>query len=221
MNKNTFPFDVVSEFVLPKVLRFITYTLMITLFTASLPMLVSYDHNLFFLENGPLEWGQFALLVGSSTIFLTASRSVSAFRELFLVLASLSAFAAIRELDGLFDKWRSFGGWKVGFVLIFYAAYLIYAHRVSFSRQLAQFLPTSAFAVLWGGFIMALPVAQLIGHGLFFQALMGEDYQRIFKRVIEECVEFVGYLILLAGSIESRLQMKKLQARFAECNQEN
>jgi hypothetical protein len=220
-DKNTYHDEIASEAVLPKTLRFIAYTLLITFFTASLPAWVGYDHNRFFLENGPLEWGQFAFLAGAAVIFATATSAVPAFRELLFVLGALSAFAAIRELDGLFDRWRSLGGWKFGFVLVFYAAYLIYSQRARFRRQLAHFLPSSAFAVLWSGFIVAIPVAQLVGHGLFLQTLMGDDYQRIFKRVIEECLEFVGYLMLFAGSIETRLQMQRLSVCLVQRNQEN
>lgn len=208
-----------SEFPWPTLLRFIGYTSLITIFTTSLPLLVRDGQAEVFRENGLLEWGEFSLLISASTLFFIAARVLRAFRELFLALGSFSGFAAIRELDGLLDAWRFLGGWKFGFGLILYASCLIYKQKARFARQLAEFLSTSAFAVLWSGFIVAIPVAQLVGHGPFLQALMREHYQWGFKHAIEECGEFVGYLMLWVGSIESLLQMKRLQIRLADCDQ--
>jgi hypothetical protein len=71
--------------------------------------------------------------------------------------------------------------------------------------QIAAFLRTPAFAVLWAGFIVAVPLAQLIGHGPFFLLFMDEVHVRNIKRVFEESGEFCGYLILFFGTIESIL----------------
>lgn len=216
MNQNLFTEERANEPAWPIILRFIGYTLLITIFTASLPLLVRDEQAGIFRENGPLEWGEFFLLMSASSLFFIAARVLRVFRELLLVLGSLSGFAAIRELDGLLDTWRSLGGWKFGFGLILYASYLIYKQKTRFTRQLAEFLSTPGFAVLWSGFIVAIPVAQLVGHGPFLQALMGDHYQWTFKHAIEECGEFVGYLMLLVGSIESLLQMKRFQIRLAD-----
>jgi len=59
--------------------------------------------------------------------------------------------------------------------------------------------------VLWAGFIVAVPLAQLVGHGPFFRLFMDEEHVRNIKRVFEESGEFCGYLILLFGTIESIL----------------
>ena len=38
---------------------------------------------------------------------------------------------------------------------------------------------------------------------------MGDDYLRDYKRVIEELCELLGYMLILAGSIEAILQEKE------------
>ncbi|EIC28384.1 hypothetical protein Metal_0534 [Methylomicrobium album BG8] len=214
MENNRFTSGLINEPVLPRMLRFIAYSLVITLFAFSLPMLVRYGVEAIFGENGPLEWVHVGLLLGASMIFLSTTTAASDFRELLIILASVSGFAAIRELDGLLDVWLPWISWKFSFILILYAVYLGCANRDKFRWQFAHFMSTSAFSVLWGGFIVAMPVAQLFGHGPFLQELMGDDYQRFYKCVIEESGEFVGYLMLLAGSIETRIQMKALQGRL-------
>jgi hypothetical protein len=214
MENNSYNSGSIEGPVLPRILRFTVYSLVITLFALSLPILARHGFETIFWENGPLEWLHVGMLLGVSLIFLAAARAASDFRELLVILASVSGCATIRELDGLLDVWLPWISWKFGLFLILYAAYLGCANRARFRWQLAHFLSTSAFSVLWAGFIVALPVAQLFGHGAFLQELMGDDYQRFYKRVIEECGEFIGYLMLLAGSIETVIQMMALQGRL-------
>ena len=56
------------------------------------------------------------------------------------------------------------------------------------------------------GFVIAVPLAQLVGHAPFFRLFMDEVHVRDIKRVFEESGEFMGYLILLFGTLESLLQ---------------
>ena len=75
--------------------------------------------------------------------------------------------------------------------------------------QIEQFIRTRSFALLWCGFIVAVPYAQLVGHGNFLELLMGDDYMRDYKRVIEELGELLGYLLIMVGSLEAVLQRKE------------
>lgn len=63
---------------------------------------------------------------------------------------------------------------------------------------------------------MAVPFAQLVGHGNFLQIIMGDDYVRDYKRVIEELGELFGYLLLVIGSVEFTLQMAPLQRQMSQ-----
>ncbi|MFO8165638.1 MAG: hypothetical protein R6T98_14045 [Desulfatiglandales bacterium] len=152
------------------------------------------------------------MLLVTSSILIAGCSVISAFRELFLFLATISTFAAVRELDSLLDKVIPWIGCKIGFVILLYAVGVAYSNRNKVKWQIAQFLSSRAFAVMWAGFIVAVPVAQLLGHGPLLESLLGDNYDRSYKRVIEESGELVGYLLLVAGSIESVLQMKA--ARF-------
>lgn len=193
------------------VMRFVGYTLVIFIFAASLPIIVQHGGANLFRENGPIEWLQFLCLSAASSIFIAGFRSIPIFRETLLILASVSALAAVREMDGLLDgMWV---GWKAGYVLLLPAVGLAYANRSRLGWQMAQFFSSPAFVVLWAGFIVAVPIAQLFGHGAFLESLMGDNYIRTYKRVLEECGELVGYLLLVAGSIESALHMKAAQLR--------
>jgi len=197
----------------PVVMRFAAYTLVIFIFTASLTLQAKCDNIDFFKEDGPIEWMQFSLLVVATAVFVTGSSVNSVFREIFLLLASVFAFAAVRELDRLLDEVIPWIGWKIGFAVVVYAVVFAYKNRHKLRWQIAQFLCSPAFAVLWAGFVVAVPVAQLLGHGPFLESLMGDDYNRCYKLVIEESGELVGYIILVAGSFESVVLIKGAQLR--------
>lgn len=116
---------------MPVVIRFAAYTLAIFIITASLTPLAEYkDIYFIFTEHGPVEWLQLGLLVAASVSFFTGFFSLPAFRELFLILASVSAFAAVRELDSLLDKAIPWIGWKIGFALLLFAAALAWKKRI-------------------------------------------------------------------------------------------
>jgi len=55
---------------------------------------------------------------------------------------------------------------------------------------------------MWCGFVIAVPFAQMVGHGEFLMEVMGDDYVPHYKRVIEELGELVGYIIMLVGVAE-------------------
>jgi hypothetical protein len=211
MQKKRIATEMFTESSMPIVLRFTLYTLVIFSFTASAPLIIQYGGIIVFKENGPIEWLQFGLLVGTSAIFLAGSFVVPVFRQLFLLLASVSAFGVVRELDVLLDDMIPWIGWKIGLVIVLYAVGLAYVNRGILKRQTTRFISSRAFAMLWAGFVVTIPIAQLLGHGIFLQLVMGDDYVRHYKRVIEESVELVGYFMLFVGSVESMMQMKVVQ----------
>jgi hypothetical protein len=121
---------------------------------------------------------------------------------LLWLLASLTALAAIREMDANLDKIIPVLGWKVGYLVLVYPVIRVIAWRDAFRQQLGQFVNSLAFPVLWAGFIVAIPVSQLLGHGPLLKSLMGDDYKGQYKRMIEESGEMIGYMLLLAGAVE-------------------
>lgn len=193
--------------------RFIIYTLVVFGFTSSLPFIIGQGDGDFiiFYENGPIEWLQFILLSLSVFIFLRAVRSKEYnSRELFSILSLTTAIAMIRELDLILDKYIPVFGWKLPAIFCVAAAIVIYLQRKNqLTVQIDTFIRTRSFSLLWCGFILAVPFAQLVGHGAFLQVLMGDDYVRDYKKVIEELGEMLGYLLILVGSLESVLQEKE------------
>jgi hypothetical protein len=190
------------------ILRFFLYSLAILVIMLSLPTLIESGGIGTVKENGPIEWLQFGLLVATCLVFIGESFRNRCFRNLFLVMAAVCAFAAVRELDSIMLQLVPRFGYKVGFIFIAGALIYVCATARECRAQCVRFVPTRSFAILWAGFVVAVPFAQLIGHGSFLQIVMGDDYNRDYKRLIEELGELMGYILLLIGSIESRVQLE-------------
>jgi hypothetical protein len=199
-------------------LRFLAYTILVFLLTASLPFLIQHGDIDVFKEGGMIEWLQFGLLVTTSGVFIAAAVLVAPDRHLLLLLASLSAMAAMRETDALLDDLIPILGWKIGFVILLYPLGAVWTNRETFKQRMESLLSSRAFAMLWAGFVVAIPFSQMVGHGNFLQLLMGDDYQRDYKRVIEETGELVGYFLLLAGSFEALLERKTASGDLSGLN---
>lgn len=193
------------------VLRFIPYTLVIFAISASLPAVVENGDFVVFEENGPIEWLQFTILLVSAVVLLLYSRLEGYLSgELFSIIALVETAAAIREMDATFDKFIPFLGWKLPFVVcVVIGVFVFLKNKDKVSAQLNGFVCSRAFSLLWCGFIVTIPFAQLVGHGDFLKLLMGNDYVRDYKRVIEELGELLGYMFILMGSFEAVLQQKE------------
>ncbi len=191
--------------------RFLIYTFIVFTLAVSLPVVIEHGDFIVFSENGPIEWIQLAIIFTSMILFLLDSRlKICEFKHLFLILGIVQACAGFRELDLLFDRFIPVLGWKLPVILcLIVIALVCHKNNKSILVQANGFIRTRSFALLWCGFIIAVPYSQLVGHGKFLELLMGNDYLRDYKRVIEELGELLGYLLIMVGSIEAVLQRKE------------
>jgi len=194
--------------------RLALYTLAIFALMVSLPTLFDYGGFAWFVEHGVVEWFQFGLLATTALALLAAALARPAFRQVLLLISAGVGFAAIRELDALFDRIVPHIGWK--FALALPVAALVYVARRwrGCRHQFRWFLFTPSFFLFWAGFVVAVPVAQMLGNGDLLQEIMGASYQGRFKRVIEETGESIGYVILFFGGVEALVNTR--QTRVVE-----
>ncbi|MDD4099142.1 MAG: hypothetical protein PHC30_10255 [Lentisphaeria bacterium] len=189
-------------------LRLGTFSVFLHTFAALLPLLIKTAGARIFHENGIIEWVQFALLGASAAIFFLGAGKRPRFRQLFLLLGTITLFAMGRELDSLLDQAIPILGWKTTFLAFPLLAAALHRHWRDLARQLTAYSRTTAFMVLWTACVLAVPMAQCIGHGEFLALLMEDSYNRIFKRTLEESLEMLGYFTLLYGSVETWLQLR-------------
>ena len=188
------------------VLRFSLYTAGILCLAVSLPWVARIGDATAFKENGIIEWLQFGLLLTVSWTFIHDIGSSHRFYHTYTAFASLAAFAAVREMDGNLDAVLPWLSWKIGYAFIVYAGYLFCKNRRAILQQLSECLNSNGFLLLWAGFIIAIPFAQLVGNSAFLQSIMNDDYSRDYRRIIEEIGELMGYGLILIGSIELTIQ---------------
>lgn len=184
------------------VIRFSLYALGIFLVTRLLPAIASRGDVTLFLEYGVAEWLQFAMLMAATLLFALGSNSRWC-PKVCLACAFLTGIAAVREMDSYFHSIIPSGGWgwPAG-CLALVGALLLWRRRSMLYEQIGVFAGSRVCAILWCGFIIAIPFAQLVGRADFWQAIIGDDYNRQYRRVFEELAEALGYFMLLAGSIE-------------------
>ncbi len=157
-----------------------------------------------FREHGPVETAQqYVLLATGLALTLSAWRH-PACRQLSFLLATLVLLAAVRELDLVLDRNIPVLGWKIGYLAPLWAAVGLCRppRRAPFLRQLRAFAGSQSFVIFWAAFIVAVPLAQMLGNGRLLEGLLGPAYTRDFKCVIEEVLELAGYLLLFMGSLE-------------------
>jgi len=196
--------------------RFVIYTALITALCVQLPSIIADGDVQPFTENHWVEWLQFSLVVGASGLLLAAGRLTPDWRELMLLLAGFCALAALRELDALLDAIVPWLGWKLGpLVILPLMLGLVIARPGRLGRQFSRFVGSPAFVLGWAGFMLVVPIAQLIGHGPFLEALLGEHYHRAYKHVIEESAELIGYMMLAAAAVEAWFKCASARVRPA------
>lgn len=196
--------------------RFIAYTFAVFGFTVSLPSIVGEGDIVVFKEGGPIEWSQFVALSLASLAFCTSALARARLQDLSILLALFTSAAAMRELDSPLATLIPYLGWKLPVVLLAVtAATLTWRRRPAMETQLRRFLAYRSFPLLWAGFVVAIPFAQLVGHDELLRLVMGDDYTRDYKRVIEETTELLGYTLILIGSIEFLWQAKRDRFRPA------
>lgn len=188
--------------------RMALYTLAIFALMFSLPHIFARGGFALFVENGVVEWFQFVLLTSITMMLLVAIIWSRTFRQILLVLFCLTAFATVRELDAILDRIVPYVGWKLAAAVP--AALFVYvvAGWRRYKPQFRWFLFTPSIFLFWSGFVVAVPVAQMLGNGDLLQEIMGNSYEARFKRVIEETGESIGYVILLFAAIECLVNIR-------------
>ena len=190
-------------------LRFTGYTLAIVTCTAALPVVVRSGGVSVAKESGPIEMLQLALLSASMLVLAGGAVWLPRMRLLLLGLATAAGFAVCREMDTTLGRLIPVVGWKFGVLLPVGGIVLAWMHREAIPAQVALFARSRALVLLWAGFVMAVPVAQLIGHGNFLQAAMGDEYTRDYKRLIEELGELIGYMLFFMGTVEFLVEFRR------------
>ena len=187
--------------------RFLIYFLAfaITLVIIS-RLLCRYGFDSVIKEDGIVEWFEFLWCCLSGLFLFRAAHRTTDYASLFGVLWLLPIIAAVRELDHVFDL-IFHGAWVVPAAIIaLVALYRTFKSHGSIKIQVLRFLQTQPMILLGIGFFIICVFAQVSGQQVLWKAILGKHYVRNIGRFVEEFTEFLGYIILVIGSLECYLQ---------------
>ncbi|MCS2169261.1 transporter [Scandinavium sp. TWS1a] len=122
-------------------------------------------------------------------------------RNCNLLIGGFFLAMLIRELDGLFDL-ISHGSW-VWFALfssIIVIAYTARQHRRTLA-ELSRYPLTPYYGMMISGLLCILVFSRLFGMHSLWESVLGDEYLRVVKNMVEEGAESFGYTLCLTSSI--------------------
>lgn len=189
------------------------YTLAYAAALLALAKIAAADNQAFFREGNWLEGIHQGLLAGVIILAVIGAIMRPAWRNVFVALAFLGLLGSIRELNNYLNATLPVLGWQgpAFVVLAALAAFLLRVRR-RLGQELVGFIRSDAFGMLWAGLVITALMAQQIGHGDFLEPLLADDYQPVYKRVIEEVIEVFGYLMIALGTLQTVLRAPRGEA---------
>ena len=159
------------------------------------------------VENSFVEYGQEAVLFATTTLF--TMQAIAKRQGGLWLIAGFFGCMFIRELDAYFDM-IVHGAWKY-FALVVIAFVFFKAWRLGKENtiaSLAAFMKSRAFVFIFIGLLIVLIYSRLFGMGELWKAIMGVDFNRTVKNVVEEGSELWGYALVFWGAVKYWLHAK-------------
>ncbi len=126
-----------------------------------------------------------------------------------LALAVLQALMLIREQDYFFEVLIGRSMWQIPIYLALIAGALVFFRsRDRVSQSWLWMKQRSWFGLLFAALTIILAFSRVFGQSDFWEAIMGDSYQRIVKLAAEEITELLGYVLLVIVMIEMTLDDK-------------
>lgn len=190
--------------------RIILYGLLMVL----LYLLISLDagqqgREMKFMEATFTEWTQQIILLLMTAIFAHCAYHFKQMRCLSLILAGISATGLVREYNNFFNEQVFDGAWQLLALMVLVATgILAWRNRKNFGIELNRFYDSMSMGLLLAGFLTTFIFSRLFGKTSFWETLMEERYFRSVKNAAEECIELLGYGLLLAAAVEFYLLVR-------------
>lgn len=168
-------------------------------------------------EHTLTEHMQDIMTFSSCMLFLYASRIDPKLKIAGTLLAALLAMMFVRESDALLDKYAYDGAWQtiVSFILVMVVVFL-WGRFSSIYGSLKAYSETACYGTCLAGLVTVLAFSRMMGRNSFWSSVMGDNYIRVVKNIVEEGTETLGYTLILISAIELVLICQKNQKLAAK-----
>lgn len=157
-------------------------------------------------EHSLTEGAQSALLGGIVFLFGWCAWQRPGQRGCYLLMAGFFGCLLIRESDAFFDQIYH-GFWLIPALVLALASLLAArAHPGTVLEPLAEVMESRAWMGLVIGMAIVLVFSRLLGMGMLWHALMGEQFVRSVKNIVEEATESLGYFVVFFSSLSHALR---------------
>ncbi|MGO1344144.1 hypothetical protein [Chromohalobacter japonicus] len=156
-----------------------------------------------FSETSLTELTQSALLLLSSLLMVYIHRRPDAIPHVSLLLGAFLFASFVRENDAWLDDYVFDGAWQVIVTLIVLPTlFVVIRHRHAFAEEFKSISNSLGFGMFAAGFLTTYVFSRLYGRSEFWEAMLGDHYQRVIKDAAEEVTELAGYMLLFFACIE-------------------
>ena len=148
------------------------------------------------------EVSQALCLLLTVTLFSRTAWQQAESRGFYVLVTGFFLCMLIREHDFLFDLIRH-GAWVYPALAVTLAALLmalIWRHTVI--GPMAAFTRLQGYHQLILGLVVVLVFSRVFGTGSLWRAVMLDEYQNLYKSVIQEGLELFGYLLIAYGTVQ-------------------
>lgn len=181
----------------------ITELVLLAILMLAVPLIIALDTVVFrhgVQETSVTEFAQMALLILSTVLVALTARKSPESRGFLALVAGFFGVMLIRETDWLFDAVAQ--GFWVYPALAVTVAVIVYAtrQRGTVISPMLRCATTKPFAYLAIGVLLVVVFSRTFGTGRLWVEVMGADYQRIYKSIIQEGIELLGYVLVFFGA---------------------
>ena len=139
----------------------------------------------------------------SCVFFLVAARMSTELRPIAVMLAALTGMMFIRESDSFLDHNVFDGAWQA-LVSVVIVATIVFLKKQTqpIKPSIVEYARLPSAGVLLSGILVTFVFSRLFGRRSFWEAVMGDNYVRVVKNIVEEGTELMGYALILIAAIE-------------------
>ena len=144
---------------------------------------------------------QEVLILASAILFGIGAWQRPKSRGFLVLVTGLFGCMFIRECDFIFNRIAT-GFWVYPAILLAAVALLIsFCLRDTIASAMVDYVRKKFFAYITIGLLIVLVFSRIFGTGHLWKAVMSDNYDWMYKTIIQEGLELLGYMLIFYGSV--------------------